>query len=167
MLSFAEKWIRRAVMLLAWFSAFTLTAIMTMTFIDVIGRNFFGHSLIGTVESVELMMGVLVFSGLAVTELNRRHIVVETFQGLFPKPILRVSMIVNSLLAVGVTGLLLNQLLTKTLVVFNEQEFTMILNLPYWPAAILMLIGLGMFFLLLVVRLIRELLGQEESVHGD
>lgn len=140
---------------------------MTMTFVDVIGRNFMGRSLIGTVETVSLMMGVLVFSGLAVTELNRGHIVVETFQSLFPKPLKRISRIVNSLLAVGVSGLLLNQLFTKTMDVLAEQEFTMILKLPYWPAAILMLIGFAAFFVLLVLRLIRDIVGTRDQPHGD
>jgi len=102
MLAAIETLIRRAVMLLAWFAAATLVAIMMMTFVDVIGRNFFGRSLLGTVETVTLMMGALVFSGLAITELNRRHIVVETFQGLFPRPLRRVSVVVNSVIAVMV-----------------------------------------------------------------
>lgn len=167
MLAFLEKLSRQAALGLAWFAAVTLVAIMTMTFVDVIGRNFLGRSLIGTVETVSLMMGVMVFSGLAVTELNRGHIVVETFQGLFPKPLKRTSMIVNSLLAVGVAGLLLNQLFTKTLDVLAEQEFTMILKLPYWPAAILMLIGFAVFFVLLVLRLIRDVIGPRDQLNVD
>ncbi len=167
MLAFFEKLARQAALGLAWFAAVTLVAIMTMTFLDVIGRNFMGRSLIGTVETVSLMMGVLVFSGLALTELNQGHIVVETFQGLFPKPIKRASMIVNSLLAVGVAGLLLNQLFTKTLDVLAEQEFTMILKLPFWPAAILMLIGFAMFFFLLVLRLVRDVVGTRGEANAD
>lgn len=162
-----EKLSRQAALGLAWFAAAVLVAIMMLTFVDVIGRNFLGRSLIGTVETVSLMMGVLVFSGLAVTELNRGHIVVETFQGLFPKPLRRTSMVVNSLLAVGVAGLLLNQLFAKTLDVLAEQEFTMILKLPYWPAAILMLIGFAVFFLLLVLRLIRDIIEPRGQPHGD
>lgn len=167
MLTFLEKLSRQAALGLAWFAAVTLVAIMTMTFVDVIGRNFLGRSLIGTVETVSLMMGVLVFSGLAVTELNRSHIVVETFQGLFPKLLKRSSMIVNSLLAVGVAGLLFNQLFTKTVDVIVEQEFTMILKLPYWPAAILMLIGFAVFFVLLVLRLIRDVIGRQDHPNAD
>lgn len=167
MLASLEKWIGRAAIWLAWFAAAVLVAIMAVTFVDVIGRNFFGRSLRGTVEAVSLMMGVLVFCGLAVTELNRGHIAVETFQGMFPKPIKRISLILNSLLAVGMAWLLLDQLFTKTLDVYAEQEFTMILKLPYWPAAILMLIGFALFFLLLVVRLIGELAHRGEFSDGD
>ena len=165
MLVTVEKIIRRASVGLAWFAAAVLVAIMTVTFVDVIGRNFFGRSLRGTVETVSLMMGVLVFSGLAVTEMRRGHIVVETFQGLFPKPVKRLSMIVNSVLAVCVAWLLLGQLFTKTMDVLDEGEFTMILKLPYWPAALLMLVGFALFFLLLVVRLIRDVVGAEDR--GD
>ena len=167
MLAMFENLVRRAVFLLAWFSAAILVAIMAMTFIDVIGRNFFGRSLLGTVETISLMMGALVFSGLAITELNRRHIVVETFQGLFPKPVHRLSVIVNSILAVGVSWLLLEQLYAKTLDVLSEGEFTMILKLPYWPAAAVMLTGFAFFFLTLVLRLIREILGQEGASNAD
>lgn len=167
MLALIEKWIRRAALWLAWFAAAVLVAIMVVTFVDVIGRNFFGRSLRGTVEAISLMMGVLVFSGLAITELNRGHITVETFQGMFPKPMKRISLIINSVLAVGVAWLLLDQLFTKTVDVFAEQEFTMNLKLPYWPAAILTLIGFALFFLLLVVRLIDELTRRGKSIDGD
>ena len=167
MLSVIGKGVRRVVLLLGWLAAAILVAIMTMTFVDVIGRNFFGRSVLGTVETVSLMMGALVFSGLAITELHRRHIVVETFQGIFPKPIHRVSVIVNSILAVGVSWLMLEQLFVKTVDVFREGEFTMIVKLPYWPASIVMLVGFALFFTLLVLRLIREIMGQEGPVDAD
>ncbi|WP_299416159.1 TRAP transporter small permease [uncultured Sulfitobacter sp.] len=167
MLRSIEKLVRRAVLLLGWLAAVLLAAIMGLTFFDVIGRNFFGRSVLGTVETVSLMMGALVFCGLAITELHRRHIVVETFQGIFPKPVRRVSVIANSALAVGVSWLLLEQLFVKTVSVFTEGEFTMILKLPYWPASILMLVGLALFFVLLVLRLIREITGQEGPIDAD
>lgn len=154
-------------MWLAWFAAAVLVAIMAVTFVDVIGRNFFGRSLRGTVEMVSLMMGVLVFSGLAITEQTRSHITVETFQGLFPRPIKRLSMIVNSLLAVSVSWFLLSQLFAKTMDILDEREFTMILKLPYWPAALLILLGFALFFLLLVLRLVRDVIGAEDHPHGN
>lgn len=167
MFSALEKGVSRVVYLLGWLAAALLLAIMALTFVDVIGRNFFGRSVLGTVETVSLMMGALVFSGLAITELNRRHIVVETFQGVFPKFLSRLSVIANSILAVGVSSLLLEQLFVKTLDVFREGEFTMILKLPYWPASLVMLIGFTLFVMLLILRLIREVLGHEGPMDVD
>ena len=149
--------VRRAALWLARFACLALTAIMVMTFLDVIGRTFFGRALVGTVESVELMMGIIVFCGLALTEIHRRHIVVETFQTLFPRPARRLSEIVNSLLAVAVTGFLAWRLLVKTGEIIEEQEYTQIWELPFWPTAIVMCVGIGMFLVVLVVRLIGDL----------
>jgi TRAP-type C4-dicarboxylate transport system permease small subunit len=167
MLGVIERLVSRAVNSLAWLAALILFAIMAMTFLDVIGRNFFGRSLRGTVETVSLMMGALVFCGLAITELNRKHIVVETFQGLFPGPLRRVSAIVNSVLAVGVGWLLLEQLFVKTQNVLEEGEYTMVLKIPYWPSAVVMLLGFTAFFVLLILRLLREVQGKEGPSHGD
>lgn len=144
----------RAACLFGWLACATLLVIMATTFIDVIGRTFFGRALVGTVETVELLMGVLVFSGLALTEVHRRHIVVETFQSLFPRPVKRLSVVVNLLLAVFITALLARQLIIKTIEIWQEQEHTQILEIPYWPTAIIMSAGIVLFLFILLLRLI-------------
>lgn len=154
MLQLVIKLANRAAAVLGWLASATLVAIMATTFVDVIGRTFFGRALTGTVESVELLMGILVFSGLALTEVHRRHIVVETFQALFPKPLKRLSVVINLILAVFVTALLARQLITKTIEILQEQEHTQILEIPYWPTAIVMCVGIVLFLLILILRLI-------------
>ncbi len=157
MIPFLNRGIGRAAAALARFASLVLAAIVALTFLDVVGRTFFGRALVGTVESVELMMGILVFCGLAITEINRRHIVVETFQNLFPRPARRLSEIVNSLLAVVVTGFLAWRLLVKTGEIVEEQEYTQIWELPFWPTALIMCVGICLFLLALVARLIGDL----------
>lgn len=154
MVVFVANIVRQAARLLAWFASAILVLIMALTFIDVVGRNFFGRALIGTVESIELLMGILVFSGLALTELQRKHIVIETFQNLLPQGIKRLSIIINLALAAAIAGLLLRQLSIKTLEIFEEQEHTQILEIPYWPTAILMSVGMLLFVLVLLLRFI-------------
>jgi len=154
------KSVRRAAQLLAWLASATLMLIMALTFVDVIGRNFFGRALIGTVESVELLMGILVFSGLALTELQRKHIVVETFQALLPLKLKHLSAVINLLLAVGIAGILMRQLIIKTAEIVHEQEHTQILEIPYWPAAVLMSAGMVLFVLVLLLRLLEVCAGQ-------
>lgn len=146
--------------MLGWLASLTLIAIMAMTFVDVIGRTFFGRALVGTVETVELLMGVLVFSGLAITEVCGKHIAVETFQALFPKPLKRFSIVVNLLLAVSITALLARQLLIKTVEIFEEREYTQILEIPYWPTSIIMTAGIVLFLIVLVMHLIEALFNQ-------
>ncbi len=163
MLELVRIGVSRAATLFGWLASITLLAIMATTFIDVIGRTFFGRALVGTVESVEILMGVLVFSALALTEVHRKHIVVETFQSLFPRPIKRLSIIVNLILAVAITALLARQLIIKTIEILQEQEYTQILELPYWPSAILMSAGIVLFLLVLVLRLIDTVINKEHS----
>lgn len=152
----------RAATLLGWLASITLVVIMATTFVDVIGRTFFGRALVGTVESVELLMGILVFSGLALTEVNRRHIVVETFQALFPQPLKRLSVMINLVLAVIITALLARQLIIKTVEIFQEQEHTQILEIPYWPTAIIMSVGILLFLMVLLLRLISTIFNPTE-----
>jgi len=140
-----------------WLASITLIVIMATTFVDVIGRTFFGRSLVGTVESIELLMGILVFSGLALTEVNRRHIVVETFQALFPRPVKRLSILINLLLAVLLTALLTRQLIIKAIEIFAEQEHTQILEIPYWPTAFVMSAGILLFLFVLLLRFIEAI----------
>ncbi len=140
-----------------WLASATLVVIMATTFVDVIGRTFAGRSLVGTVESVELLMGILVFSGLALTEVNRRHIVVETFQTLFPRPLKRLSVLVNLTLAVVLTALLARQLIVKAIEIFEEQEHTQILEIPYWPTAFIMSAGIVLFLIVLLLRFVEAI----------
>lgn len=147
-----------------WFACFALLVIMTTTFIDVVGRTtYIGSALSGTVEVVELLMGILVFSGLALTEFNRKHIAVDTFQSLFPKPVKKLSVVVNSLLAVGITTLLTRQLFIKTVDIYKEQEHTQILEIPYWPAAVTMTAGFVLFLLVLLLRLLEAIVGPAQT----
>jgi len=150
--------------LFAWFASAVLILIMSLTFVDVIGRTLFGRSFVGTVESVELLMGVLVFSGLALTEVNRRHVFVETFQQLLPNPLQRSSRVLNLLLALAVTAILAWQLILKTLEHIGDQEYTQILEIPYWPSAVLMSLGMLLFLLVLLLHLIEEIWQPTPSV---
>ena len=147
---------RRAASSLAWFGAAALVAIMALTFLDVVGRNFFGRALVGTVESVMLLMGVLVFCGLALTEVNLRHVVVDTFQMMFPKKARRGAAAINAALAAGIAGLLAWRLVLKTISVIESGETTQIWGLPFWPTSVVMSIGILLFVVVLAIRLLRE-----------
>lgn len=159
--TFLFRRIRQLAKLFAWFACFVLVTILAITFFDVIGRTLFGHALVGAVETIELLMGILVFFGLALTELNRRHVNVETFQNLFPKPIFRLSVIINCLIAAVVVGLMSWRLIVKAFETWEEQEFTQVWHLPFWPTAFLMTAGLLLFLLVLLVHLHESIFGSK------
>jgi len=114
-------------------------------------------------------MGILVFSGLALTEVNRQHVFVETFQQLFPSPLQRFSRALNLLLALAVTSVLAWQLILKAKELIDDREHTQILEIPYWPTAVLMSLGILLFLLVLLTRLVEELWHSKPTVNkgGD
>lgn len=153
-----EALLTRAVAGVAIVGIAALVTMVVLTFLDVFGRTLLGRALTGTVESVTLLMGILVFCGLARTEQTDRHVVVDVLHNLFPKPVNRLVTVVNLVLAVFITAIMTWRLTLAAVTIFEEQETTMIWSLPYWPVAIVMVIGIVLFLAILVLKLIRSAL---------
>ncbi len=66
---------------LSLFAALTLFAIMWLTVIDVIARDFFSGSIVGAFEVTEILMGILVFSGVPLVTAAEGHVAVTLFDG--------------------------------------------------------------------------------------
>lgn len=54
-----------------------LFAMMLVTFADVVGRYFFGHSLNGAYELTEVLLGLIVFAGLPIVTWRGEHVTVD------------------------------------------------------------------------------------------
>ncbi|MCL4747492.1 MAG: TRAP transporter small permease [Burkholderiaceae bacterium] len=63
--------------ILGYVSATSLFAMMALTFADVIGRKYFGNSIVGSFEVTELLMLVLIFTALPLTSLRGEHVVFD------------------------------------------------------------------------------------------
>jgi len=70
--------------LLALVSGTALFAMMCLTFVDVIGRKFFGASLVGGVELTEITMLFTIFVALPLTSLAGEHIVFDVLDRVLP-----------------------------------------------------------------------------------
>jgi TRAP-type C4-dicarboxylate transport system permease small subunit len=62
----------------------SLMAIMSLTFIDVLGRKLFDHSLPGSLELTELLMVAVIFGALPLVSEKGEHIVFDSLDGLWP-----------------------------------------------------------------------------------
>ena len=152
-----ESLLTRAVALLAMVGLAALVVMMALTFLDVTGRTLFGRALTGTVETITLLMGVVVFCGLAKTEISNRHVVVDVLHNLFPRPVNRFVTTLNLVLAVFITSVMTWRLTLAAITIFEEQETTMIWSLPYWPVAIVMVIGMVLFLAILILKLMQNI----------
>lgn len=84
MLNHIIKGIHTAVRVFVWIGACASVITVLMIFINVVGRFLFRQPLTGTIEIVEIMTVVLVYSVLPYTELHKRHVQVELVVSLFP-----------------------------------------------------------------------------------
>lgn len=73
-------------------AAASLFAMMLLTFADVIGRKFFGNSIVGAVELTELCMLVMIFMALPLASLAGEHIVFDLLDRYLPARVLHLQM---------------------------------------------------------------------------
>ena len=102
-----EQALRRA---LEWLcgslTALALFAIMILTLIDVSGRKVLSESVPGSLEMTELLMVVVIFSGLPLVSLAGEHVVFDSLDPWLPRWVRRAQgLLVDAVCAFGLLGL--------------------------------------------------------------
>lgn len=120
-------------------------AMVCLTFVNVLLRYIFNTPLIGSMEVLEIMMAVVVFTGIAWVQLSKAHVTMDLVTSkLKPKPKLIFEGISNFLVIV----LLIILIWRSGLVAVYETKETGILDIPLrYPA---MLVPFGCILLVLV-----------------
>lgn len=80
-------WLAGVRAVLGTVAAVGLFAMMTLTFVDVIGRKFVGHSIIGSVELTEMTMLAVIFAGIPLASLAGEHVVFDMLDPFLPSRI--------------------------------------------------------------------------------
>lgn len=139
-------------------SLIILFALMFLTVIDVIARNFFNKAIIGTFEITGLGVALIVFFSLGSTQLKGEHISIDVFTSKFSAKIR------------GFLGLFMNTILfilllltTWQLVIYTKSamvnnQITADLNLNIYLFTFLGSIGFLFFTITLLVNLLNSLL---------
>lgn len=105
-----EKWIH-ALSRASAYIGITVVLLMTLvTTVDVFGRYVFSSPIAGSVDIIEIMMVIMVYSGFALCASRNGHVRVDSLYGKFSKRIQAYLDIVNSLLSVVFVGLMAWQL---------------------------------------------------------
>jgi len=81
-----------------------LFAMMTLTFIDVVGRKLFNHSVIGSVEMTEMMMLALIYAGMPLASLAGEHVIFDLLDAVLPQRVKYWQAIVSNLICTGLLG---------------------------------------------------------------
>ncbi|MDF2153450.1 TRAP transporter small permease subunit [Vibrio sp. CAU 1672] len=121
------KTIRRGLETLA---AISLLLMMLITFVDVTGRYFFNHPIMGSTELIEVLLAVMVFMAFPLVSWQEENICVDLLDNYFPEKWVNIRQIVINLICSG--SLILVALMNWKLAgrSLEYEEVTEILEMP-------------------------------------
>jgi TRAP-type C4-dicarboxylate transport system permease small subunit len=133
---------------LAYFASFTLFAIMWLTFIDVLGRDLLNAPLPGGFETIEVLMGIMLFATLPILTVSEEHVVVTILDDVTPARLRALQRLAINLLS----GIALAVLAWRLWDVAEKQarynDATMFLQLPLAPVSYFMAVATAVAALL-------------------
>jgi TRAP-type C4-dicarboxylate transport system permease small subunit len=77
-------WLAGVRVILGTAAGAALFAMMVLTFVDVVGRKFLSHSVVGSVELTEMMMLAMIFAAIPLASLAGEHVVFDLLDALLP-----------------------------------------------------------------------------------
>jgi len=125
---------------------------------DVIGTNFFGWPVPGTLEITESTMVLIVFGALAYTQEKRGHIRVEILHGYMSPRVKSLMDAVTHFLAFVFFALLCWQSIGELTYSWEMREATMgAIRFPLYPARFLLTVGAALLIAQLALDVIADL----------
>lgn len=123
---------------------------------DVIGRYVFSHPILGAMELALLLMVVVVYLGLPVTQLEQRHITIDVLYNRLPSRLRTVINIISSFIVLGVGIILAWQAIKYALKSVKIGEYISgMASFPKYPSKIALAIGAIIFALAVATQLLR------------
>src|ERR1700712_5489860 len=89
-----------------WLAALALVALMSVTVVDVFMRYLFNRPVRASLDTVEVMLLIFVFNGMAAGFFGRRHRVIDLLDGVFGPRFTPVLVRIADVLSVLCLGLL-------------------------------------------------------------
>jgi len=146
--------------LFAIFGGFVLCAMAVLTTLSVTGRAAFNSPITGDFELIAIGTGVAVFAFLPYCHLVRENVIVDIFMSKTPFKWRTVFDLIGNFLYVVIIILMLWRLPLGGLDLYENDQMTLILEVPQWwtfPLAILCLILLLAVNIYTVIRSYREI----------
>lgn len=134
-----------------------LLVLMALTVADVVGRNMFGQSVLGTVDISTLLLVAIAFLGLASAEIDGRHVSVTLIEARFGFRTRTLLSGVRAVLLLVLGALIVWGAGEVLISAFERGETTNdILHLPTWPAKLVLFLSFLLFFVLAVWKEVLE-----------
>lgn len=151
-------WLGRLALWLLLLGTVGMIAAMLVGVADVVGTEFLGRPVLGTLEFTESSMVLVVFGALAYAQERRAHIRVEllySFVGPRGKSLMEV---VTHIVAFIFFALMAWQGYVELLYSWEIKESTMgSVRFPLYPARVLLLVGVALLLLRLVIDIAQDI----------
>jgi TRAP-type transport system small permease protein len=142
-----------------WMAEAALVILMLVTVLDVFMRYLFNRPIRASLETVEVMLLVFVFNGMAAAFFGRRHIVIDLLDGVFGARVTGMLIRIADVLSVLCLGLLAWAMLLPATQAYQYGDVKMELPIAIYVLWIVALASLaGTIFCALVTLLARPLM---------
>ena len=133
-----------------------LAVMMFMTGIDVIMRYIFNRPISGAYELTELMMVILVFFGLAYTQIKKEHVAVDLIYSHFAPKMKIIADCVSYFLCMGLFVIIAWQSIKQAQGKWNSGLMTGTLGIPLWPFYLIVAMGCLVMSLVFIADLLKS-----------
>jgi TRAP-type C4-dicarboxylate transport system permease small subunit len=147
-----------------WIAAFFVGIVALDIFVSVLLRYFFSVSIPDSYDFGKLLLGILIFWGIAATSYRGTHITVDLLWSSVGPRAQRVIDIFATLVLLFVVTVQTAMLFDKVRLTYQDHILTFDLNLPTWPFAAVAWLGDVSAVLLIAVRTYR-LIFHPEDIH--
>jgi len=137
---------------------------MVLTVLDVCGRYFLNRPITGAFELTKFMVVVAVASGLAYTQISKRHIAVEFVVHRIPRRARTMVHGVGYLLCIGIYVLIAWQAIKGAETQWRHGITSAAFGLVFWPFYLFLALGCGALCLVFLVDLLKLLQDKGEGV---
>lgn len=138
--------------------AAALAIMMLLTFLNVAGRKLLNSPVVGAVEMTELLMGLIVFLGIAYTTHSRSHVTVDIITSRLPGRARDALALAALILSAGFMAFVSWRLWVVANETVSDNLRTQVWELPVYPAAYLMAAGSTLVVLILLVQIVQSAL---------
>ncbi len=135
----------------------TLFFMMTLTFVDVIGRYLFNSPIVGALELTEFSMAIVIFLGLVLLTSDEGHVTVDLLDSFIPDKIKAIQKVIINLINFAVMVVISWQLWIKAGDAAEYGDRTEYLFMPLSPLIHFMSIMVGISGLILFFIMINSL----------
>jgi len=134
-------------------SAAVLTMMMLLTAVDVVMRYVFGMPIPGAFELAEYMMAFIIPFAIAYCAEQNGHVSVELFFKKLPKSIQKTLQLIVSVLTTAFAAILTWQNIVYIGETYRDHLASSVLLIPTYPFIVPVSIGVGIYTLVVLLRL--------------